>query len=51
MAFATPSLQPHKLVGARLVPLWAHLLLVLIAGLHLPGPLVYWFENVARLLG
>jgi hydrogenase-4 component F len=24
---------------------------VLIAGLYLPGPLVAWFQNVARMLG
>jgi hydrogenase-4 component F len=42
---------PHKRVGASLAPLWAHLSLVLVAGLHLPGPLVVWFQNVARLLG
>ncbi len=38
-------------VQASYVPLVAHLLLVLIAGLYLPGPLVSWFKNVARLLG
>jgi hydrogenase-4 component F len=51
MAFGAPSALPHKRVGASLAPLWAHLSLVLIAGLHLPGPLVVWFQNVARLLG
>jgi hydrogenase-4 component F len=34
-----------------LVPLYVHFGLVLIAGLYLPGPLVTWFQNVARLLG
>jgi hydrogenase-4 component F len=51
VAFGTPSPQPHKRVDASLAPFWAHMLLVLIAGLHLPGPLVTWFQNVARLLG
>ena len=51
MAFGAPSALPHKRIGASLAPLWAHLSLVLVAGLHLPGPLVVWFQNVARLLG
>ncbi|HEY2110667.1 MAG TPA: hydrogenase 4 subunit F, partial [Dongiaceae bacterium] len=51
VAFGTPSPQPHRRVDASLAPFWAHMLLVLVAGLHLPGPLVTWFENVARLLG
>ena len=34
-----------------LLPLYAHMALVLLAGLHLPGPVVAWFESVARLLG
>jgi hydrogenase-4 component F len=38
-------------VHASLVPLYAHLVLVLVAGLYLPPPLVAWFQNVARLLG
>jgi hydrogenase-4 component F len=32
-------------------PLWAHLVLVLVAGLYLPPVLTAWFQNVARLLG
>ena len=51
MAFGAPSAVPHKRIVASLAPLWAHLSLVLVAGLHLPGPLVVWFQNVARLLG
>jgi hydrogenase-4 component F len=51
MAFGAPSALPHKRIGGSLAPLWAHLSLVLVAGLHLPGPLVVWFQNVARLLG
>ena len=38
-------------VKASYVPLFAHLALVLVAGIYLPGPLVAWFQNVARLLG
>ncbi len=51
MAFGAPSPQPHKPVSASLVPLWAHLSLVLLAGLHLPAALVQWFQSVARILG
>jgi hydrogenase-4 component F len=38
-------------VRASLLPLYAHLALVLVAGLFLPAPLVAWFQTVARLLG
>ncbi|MFN3623991.1 MAG: hydrogenase 4 subunit F [Hyphomicrobium sp.] len=38
-------------VEASYLPLSAHLSLVLTAGVYLPGPLVTWFQNVARLLG
>jgi hydrogenase-4 component F len=31
--------------------MFAHLGLVLTAGIYLPAPLVAWFQNVARLLG
>ena len=33
------------------MPMFAHLGLVLIAGIYLPPPLVAWFQHVARLLG
>jgi hydrogenase-4 component F len=36
---------------ASFVPMFAHLALVLAAGIYLPGPLVAWFQHVARLLG
>jgi hydrogenase-4 component F len=50
VAFGEPlgSAEPVK---ASYVPMFAHLALVLTAGLYLPGPLVAWFENVAKLLG
>jgi hydrogenase-4 component F len=38
-------------VEASYVPLFAHLGLVLAAGIYLPAPLVSWFQGVARLLG
>jgi len=46
--------EPRGLMGttdASYVPMFAHLTLVLVAGLYLPPPLVVWFQNVARLLG
>ena len=36
---------------ASYVPMFAHLALVLMAGIYLPPPLVAWFQHVARLLG
>ena len=36
---------------ASYVPMFAHLALVLMGGIYLPGPLVAWFQNVARMLG
>jgi hydrogenase-4 component F len=38
-------------VEASYTPLFAHLALVLTAGIYLPWPLVAWFQSVARLLG
>ena len=36
---------------ASFVPMFAHLALVLAAGIYLPVPMVVWFQNVARILG
>jgi hydrogenase-4 component F len=36
---------------ASFVPMFAHLALVLVAGIYLPAPLVAWFQHVAKLLG
>src|SRR5258707_14245519 len=36
---------------ASFVPMFAHLALVLAAGIYLPAPLVAWFQHVATLLG
>jgi len=41
----------EKASPAALLPLFVHFAMVLAAGLYLPGPLVLWFQNVARLLG
>jgi hydrogenase-4 component F len=50
LAFGEPlgSTAPAK---ASYVPLYAHLALVLAAGLYLPPPLVAWFQHVAGRLG
>ena len=50
VAFGSPR-GPVGPVGASYVPIVAHLSLVLIAGIWLPGPLVAWFQHVAKLLG
>lgn len=50
LAFGEPrgSAAP---VGASSAPMFAHLALVLAAGLYLPPPLVAWFQHVASILG
>jgi len=50
IAFGEPR-GPTEPVRASYVPIFAHLALVLIAGVWLPGPLVTWFQHVAALLG
>jgi hydrogenase-4 component F len=50
LAFGTPSGSTAP-VEASYVPLFAHLALVFVAGIYLPGPLVTWFQHVAHLLG
>jgi hydrogenase-4 component F len=50
IAFGEPTGKVAP-VEASYVPLFSHLALVLAAGVYLPGPLVAWFQNVARLLG
>jgi hydrogenase-4 component F len=50
VAFGDPR-GPAGAVTASYVPMFAHLALVLIAGIWLPGPLVAWFQHVAALLG
>lgn len=49
-AFGAPSASRAP-VKASYVPVFAHLALVLIAGLYLPPALVNWFQQVARMLG
>jgi hydrogenase-4 component F len=50
VAFGEPTGKAEP-VHASYIPLYAHLALVLAAGIYLPGPLVAWFRSVARLLG
>ncbi len=50
VAFGEPT-GSMAAVEASYVPLYAHLALVVGAGIYLPGPLVAWFQNVAKLLG
>jgi hydrogenase-4 component F len=50
VAFGEPQGQAAP-IQASYVPLFAHMGLVLVAGIYLPGPMVAWFEHVAGLLG
>ncbi len=49
-AFGEPT-GSRAPVRASYVPIFAHLALVLVAGLYLPPMLVTWFQHVARMLG
>jgi hydrogenase-4 component F len=50
LAFGEPTgaLTPNRM---SYLPMFAHFILVLMAGIYLPGPIVAWFQNVAGLLG
>jgi hydrogenase-4 component F len=50
IAFGEPT-GSRAPVKASYLPMFAHLALVLCAGLYLPPALVAWFQSVARLLG
>jgi hydrogenase-4 component F len=50
IAFGEPRGQSAK-AQASYVPMFAHLALVLAAGIYMPPALVAWFQNVAGLLG
>jgi hydrogenase-4 component F len=50
VAFGAPR-GPTGPVEASYVPVFAHLGLVLCAGVWLPPPLVAWFQHVAMMLG
>ncbi len=62
VAFGALLLRVHQLafgapkggtgpVQASYLPIAAHFILVLMAGIYLPPPLVAWFQHVARVLG
>ena len=44
----TGEMKPSE---ASFAPMLLHMSLVLVAGVYLPGPMVVWFQTVARLLG
>jgi len=46
-----PSEGGEEASTVALLPLFVHLAMVLAAGIYLPGPLVAWFQTVAKLLG
>jgi hydrogenase-4 component F len=50
IAFGEPSAS-HGTIQASYVPFFIHLMLVLAAGLYLPGALVSWFQTVGALVG
>ncbi len=50
IAFGEPT-GSRAPVKASYLPMFAHLALVLCAGLYLPPAIVVWFQSVARLLG
>jgi hydrogenase-4 component F len=50
IAFGEPRGTNAK-TTASYVPMFAHLVLVFVAGVYLPPQMVSWFQNVAKLLG
>jgi hydrogenase-4 component F len=50
LAFGEPQGSTAP-VHASYIPMYAHFAVVATAGIFLPGPLVSWFQHVARLLG
>jgi hydrogenase-4 component F len=50
LAFGEPH-GSNAPAQASFIPMFAHLTLVLAAGIYLPAPLVTWFQHVAGLLG
>lgn len=50
IAFGQPTGRNEPMQGT-LVPLWLHLALILLIGLHMPAAMVDWFRAVASMLG
>jgi hydrogenase-4 component F len=50
VAFGEPTGEDAPMHGS-LVPLWLHLALVYLIGLHMPQAMVDWFQTVAAILG
>jgi len=50
IAFGEPVGTDHPMHGS-LLPLWLHLALVYLIGLHMPQAMVDWFQTVAAILG
>jgi hydrogenase-4 component F len=50
IAFGEPR-GPTADAKVSYVPMFAHLAIVLVAGVYLPALIVTWFQNVAKLLG
>jgi len=50
LLFGKPT-ESKGIAAPALVPLYVHLLIVLVAGIYLPEPLVHWFNAVAKMLG
>lgn len=50
VAFGEPS-APNAPMHGSLAPLWLHLALVYLIGLHMPQAMVDWFQTVAAILG
>jgi hydrogenase-4 component F len=50
LVFGEPEGQT-KPASASILPVYAHMAIVLIVGLHMPWAMVEWFQAVARLLG
>ncbi|PIW29238.1 MAG: hydrogenase 4 subunit F [Rhodobacterales bacterium CG15_BIG_FIL_POST_REV_8_21_14_020_59_13] len=50
VAFGKPTGENHPMTGS-LLPLWLHLALIYLIGLHMPQAMVAWFQTVAAILG